>query len=87
MQLAEVFQIFDAEIVAGQVQQGVDQHGAVTVGKNEAVAVEPLRIGRVVFHVAVPQYLGDVRHTHWGARVAGIRLLHRVHAQSTDGVC
>src|SRR5690606_9898073 len=47
VQLTEVLQIIDGQVIAGQVQQGIDQHGAVAVGQHETVAVSPLRVGRV----------------------------------------
>ena len=41
MHLAEVLQVVDGQIVAGQVQEGVDQHRAVAVGEHETVAIGP----------------------------------------------
>ncbi|VUS99972.1 hypothetical protein SB6422_03396 [Klebsiella huaxiensis] len=41
VQLAEVFQLFNRQIITGEVQQTIDQHRAVTVGQHEAVAVSP----------------------------------------------
>ena len=40
-QLAEVLEVLDAERVAGQVQQRIQQHRAVAVRQHEAVAVGP----------------------------------------------
>jgi len=85
VQLAEVLQIVDGQIVAGEVQQGVDQHRAVAVGEHETVAVGPVRVGRVVAQVVVPQHLGDLGHAHGRAGMAGIGLLHGVHGQGADG--
>ncbi len=51
VQLAEVLQLLDRQVVAGQVQQRVEQHRAVAVGQHEAVAVGPVRVGRVVAQV------------------------------------
>ncbi|CAI1801637.1 Uncharacterised protein [Serratia plymuthica] len=86
MQLAEVFQLAHRQVVAGEVQQAVNQHGAVAIGQHEAVAVSPVRVGRVVVHVVTPQDFGDVRHAHRCARVAGICFLYGVHAECADGV-
>jgi hypothetical protein len=85
VQLAELLDVVDADVVAGQVQQGVDEHRAVAVGEHEAVAVGPLRVGRVVAQVVVPQHLGDLRHAHGGAGVAGFGLFDRVHGEGADG--
>ena len=47
-ELAEVLDVVDRRpLVAGQVEQGVDQHRAVAGRQDEAVAVGPVRIGRV----------------------------------------
>ena len=54
VQLAEVAQLAHRQVVAGQVQQRVEQHRAVAVGEHEAVAVGPVRVGRVVAQVACP---------------------------------
>ena len=84
VELAEALQLGDRQVVAGQVQQRVDQHRAMAVGEHEAVAVGPLGVGRVVAQVMTPQHLGDLGHAHRRARVAGVGLLHRVHRQGAD---
>ena len=86
VQLTEILQVVDGQIVPGQMQQGVDQHGAVAVGEDEAVTVGPLGVGRVVLHVVVPQNLGDIGHAHGRARMTGVGFLDRVHAQGTDRI-
>ncbi|CCJ89366.1 hypothetical protein BN132_1294 [Cronobacter turicensis 564] len=86
VQLAEVFQLFHRQIVAREVQQAVEQHRRMTVGKNKAVAVIPCRVSRVVLEEAVPQHFGDIRHPHRGAGVTGFGFLNRVHAERADGV-
>ena len=48
VKLAEVLQVVDREIVAGQVEERIKQHRTVAVRQHEAIAVRPLRVGRVV---------------------------------------
>ncbi|CAI1167777.1 Uncharacterised protein [Serratia liquefaciens] len=86
VQLAEVFQLAHRQVVAGEVQQAVNQHGAMAVREDEAVTVSPVRVGRVVVQVVTPQDFGDVRHAHRCTRVAGICFLYGVHAECADGV-
>jgi len=86
MQLAEVLEFLHRQGIAGEMQKRIDQHRAVTVREHEAVAIRPLRVGRVVLEEVVPQHFRDIRHAHRGAGMAGVGLLHRVHAQGTDGV-
>ncbi len=82
--LAEALDFFHRQVIAREMQQGVDQHGAVAVGLHETVAVEPLRVRGVVAQMVVPQDLGDFRHAHGRAGMAGIGLLHGVHRQGAD---
>ncbi|SBL84089.1 Uncharacterised protein [Klebsiella oxytoca] len=86
VQLTEVLQLFDWQIVAGEVQQAVDQHRAVTVGQHEAVAIGPGRVLRIMVQEITPQDFGNVSHTHRGTRVAGFGFLYCVHAQRTNSV-
>ena len=62
MQLPETPDLRHWQVIAGQVQQRVQQHRRVAIGQHEAVAVDPVRVGRVVPQVAAPQHLGDVGH-------------------------
>jgi len=86
MQLAEALEVIDGDVVAGQVQQRVDQHRAVAVGQHEAVTVGEGRVARVVFQVITPKYLGDIRHAHRGTGMAAVGFLHGIHAEGTNGV-
>ena len=86
MQLAEALQLRHRQVVAGQMQQRIEQHRAVAVGQHEAVAVGPRRIGGVVPQVMVPQHFRDLRHAHRHAGMAGIGLLHGIHRERADGV-
>ena len=84
--LAEVLQIIHRQAVAEQVQQGVEQGAGVTVGKDEAVAVLPLRILGVVAHGVGPHGISHGGHAHGRAGMAGIGLLHGIHGQGADGI-
>ena len=33
-----------------------------------------------------PQNFGDIRHTHWGTRVATVGFLHSIHAEGANGI-
>ena len=86
VQLAEVLQLFDRQVVAGQVQQRVQQHRAMAVRQHEAVAVCPVRVRRVVLQMARPERDADFGHAHRHAGVAGVRLLDGVHCERTDRI-
>ena len=86
VQLAELFELVHRQVIAGQVQERIDQHGAVAVGQHKPVAVGPQRVSRVVAQVAVPQDFGNFGHAHGRAGVAGLGGLHSVNRQKADGV-
>src|SRR5450432_3484676 len=48
VQLPEALYFIERERIAAQMQQRVLQHRAVPVGQDEAVAIWPMRVGRVV---------------------------------------
>ena len=48
--LAELLQLVQAQVVAAEVQRGVEQHRAVAGAEDEPVAVGPVRVLRVVVH-------------------------------------
>ena len=87
VELAEVLQILHAHVVAGEMEKGVEEHGAVAVRKDEAVAVIPLGLLRIVLEETAPENLRDVRHSERYSRMAGLSLLNRIHAEGTDRVC
>ncbi len=85
-QLPKFFKLGHGQIVAGQVQQGIDQHGAMTVRQHKTIAVRPLRIGWIVPQKASPERLSDIRHTEGCAWVPGFGLLDGVHRQRAYGI-
>ncbi len=86
VELAEALQLVERQIVAGQMQQRVQQHRAVPVRKHEAIAIRPARIDGVVPQMPAPQCVGDLGHAHRHARVAGVGFLHGVHRQNAQCV-
>jgi hypothetical protein len=87
VQLAEMAQVVDAHAgLAGHVQQGVEQHGAVAGGQHEAVAIGPAGVGGIEFQEAGPQHGGDVGHAHGQAGMAGIGGFHGVDGQGAQHV-
>src|SRR6184192_4099343 len=62
VQLTKALQLFQRQRITGEVEQRIQQHRTVTIGKHEAVAVGPERIGGIVLQVPPPEHLGDVRH-------------------------
>jgi len=46
--LAETFEFVERQVVAGEMQQAVEQHRAMPGRQHKSIAVEPERISRVV---------------------------------------
>jgi hypothetical protein len=84
--LPEILDFFQAEVITGQVQQAVEQHGGMAPGEHETVAIRPVRVLRIVLHHPRPQDIAGRGQAHGGARVAGVGFLHRIHGQGADGV-
>src|SRR6202034_2841806 len=71
-ELAELLYVIEREVVAGQVEHGVQQDRGVPTGEHEAVPVGPVRVGGVVVHDPRPQDVGQRGQGHgraWVARV------------------
>ena len=85
-ELTELGQFLLRKAVAEQVQQGIKKHGAVAAGKNETVAVRPLRILRIDLHVICPQLVRHSCCAQRQARMSGICLLDRVRGQNADRI-
>mmetsp|Transcript_60835 Transcript_60835/g.161167 ORF Transcript_60835/g.161167 Transcript_60835/m.161167 type:complete len:209 (+) Transcript_60835:2280-2906(+) len=85
-QLAELPQVVEREVVAGQVEHAVLERARVTVREHEAVAVGPLGVSRRVLHHLCPQLVRDWGAAHCGTRVARVGLLHHVRRQHTHQI-
>ncbi len=83
--LAKALKFLQGEGTA-QVKQGIEEHGPVPCGKDEAVTVGPVGIGWIVFEEARPEDERGVGHAHRHTRMPRVGLLHRVHSQGADGV-
>ena len=69
-ELAEALEVVDRDGVAGEVEQGVEEGGAVAAGEDEAVAVGPEGGGGGGVEMLEPEDGGDVGHAHGHAGVA-----------------
>ena len=86
VELAEALQLVEAHAGdARQMQERVEQHGAVPGRQDEAVAVRPARVGGIVFEEPREQHRGDVGGAHRQAGMAGFRLLDGVHGEGAYG--
>ena len=85
-QLAEVDQVLFGEVVPEQIEEGIQQHGAVSRGEHEAVAVIPFRVLRVELQKVREDGIADGRAAERQAGVAGVCLLDRIRRQGADGV-
>ena len=85
MQLAKPRELIERQVVAREMQQGIEQHRSMPIREHEAITIRPRRIRRVVSQMAAPKHRCDFRHAHRHAGMAGLRFLHsiyREHAQA-----
>jgi len=61
-----------------EVKDGPEQHRGVPIGEDEAVAVGPDGVLRIVLQHPVPDRVDQRRQRHRRARMAGLRLLHGI---------
>ena len=86
-ELAEIPDLVERHLcIAGEIQQRIEQHRAVTGRKNEAVAVRPSGLGGVEFQELREQHGGDVGGAHRQAGMAGFCLLDGIHRQRADRI-
>ena len=84
--LAEVFQLFDGELlVACQVQQRIQQHGAMARRQDKAVTIRPKRVGRIKFQVLFEKHGCNIGHAHRHAGVARIGGGDGIEGQRANG--
>jgi hypothetical protein len=84
--LAEALEVLHRHVVAGQVEERVEQHRRVAGAQHEAVAVGPVGVARGVAEEPGPERVGHRRGAHRGAGVPGVRFLDAVDRQRPDGV-
>jgi hypothetical protein len=73
-------------VIAGEVEQRVDQHRTVPGRQDETIPVRPFRCLRIILQIAREQHRRGIRHPHRHPRMPAICRLDGVHRQSTDGV-
>src|SRR6185312_915863 len=82
--LAEALELVHRQVVAGQMEEAVQQDRAVAGGQEESVAVEPVRVGGIVAQQARPEHVGHRRGAERQSGVPAVRLLHGVDGQEAD---
>ena len=84
--LPELLEVIESEIVAGEVENAVQQHRRVSGRQHEAVAIGPARIGGVVAEMPGPEDVGEGSKRHRSARMARVRFLDGIHGEDSDRV-
>ncbi len=85
-ELAEIADIVHGKVVSGKMQQSIEQHGGMAVGKHEAVAIGPCGIGRIMLQKTAPEGFGHVGHAEGRAGMTGLRFLDGVDGKGAYGI-
>ena len=84
--LAEVFDLLESHIrIAGEVQQRIEQHGAVACRQDKPVTIRPMRRRGVKFKMLFEQNSGHIGHAHGHAGVSRVGSSNGVQRQSANG--
>ena len=87
VQLAEISDFRHRHVrIAGQMQQRIEQHGAMTGREQETVAVGPVGPLRIEFQKLRKQDRRRIRHAHRHPGMTAPGSLHRIHGKRTNGI-
>lgn len=84
--LTKRFDVVQRQVVARQVEERIQEHGAVPGREHEAITVWPARIQRVVSETPGPQDIGHPGCPHRKSGMTRVGVLHGVDRQDTDCV-
>ncbi len=84
--LAELLELVQREVIARKVQHAIEQRRGVAVGQDEAVAIRPQRVGRVVLHELVVEQVGNGSASERRSGVAALGRFHLVHGEKAQCV-
>ena len=84
--LAELLEFFDGQRIAGEVEESIEESGAMAGREHETVAIRPSRILGMMFQEFCPEKVSHGRGPHGHSRVAGVSFLDHIHGQHADGV-
>src|SRR3970282_1224110 len=73
--LSEGAEVIETEREPAQVEQRVEQHRPMAIGKDESIPIRPLGCGWVYLEEPTPQSHRDVGHAHRHSGVTAVRLL------------
>lgn len=85
-QLTEALEVIERELVAAEEERTVEQGRCVAVRKDEAVAVGPFGVGRIMLHQFAIKQVGDRGATHGRAGVAALGFFYRINGQQPQRV-
>jgi hypothetical protein len=76
--LAETLDLVEGEVIAREIEHAVEQHGAMSGREDEAIAVDPVGIARIVLEKLGPEHIGCVCHSHRHTGMARVSLLDSI---------
>ena len=86
-ELAEVLDLLACHLrIAGEIEQGVEQHRAVACRKDKPIPIWPVRGRGVELQEFLEQQGGAVGKAQRQAAMAALRLLDSVHAERPDRI-
>ena len=88
VKLAEIADVVHRHaLIASEVQERVDEHGAMPCREDEPVPVCPVRRGWIELEKLRKQDRCRIGHAQRQAHMAALCRFHGIHGQGADGVC
>ena len=84
--LTKIFDFLQRQIITRQMQQGIQQHRAMSTGQNKTVTVKPFWIRGIVFEKTRPQHIRHRRRAERQTGMSAVGFLNRIHRKRADGV-
>jgi len=80
----KLLELFERQVVAGEMKQAVQQRRTMSRREHKAIAVKPMRVGRMVLEQTRPQHVGHRCSAQGQSRMTAVCLLHRVDRQEAQ---
>src|SRR5271155_2412151 len=78
---SEMFDFLERKVITGKIEKAVQQHRPMSARQYETIAVEPLRVPRIVLQKTGPQRVRHRGRTHRHAGMARVRVLDGVRRE------
>ena len=85
--LPEAFELVEGHVgIAREIEQAVEEHRCVSVGKDQPIPIDPVGGGCIKLHELLEQDRRNVGQPHWRTRMAAVGILYCIHCKEANTV-